>query len=43
LAASQRHLQHCIVERDPFHSRFRQLARDGGAADWNQVLAWGAY
>ena len=42
-ASGERHLQHCSVERDVFHNKFRQLARALGDDGWNQVLTWGVF
>ena len=42
-AAGERHLQHCSVDRDDFHNKYRQLARALGDDSWNQVLSWGVF
>lgn len=39
--SGERHLQHCSVERDVFHNKYRQLARALGDERWDQVLTWG--
>jgi gamma-butyrobetaine dioxygenase len=39
--ASDRHLQNCTIDRDLVHGKFRELAQQLGAPDWNQILPAG--